>query len=66
VTCDGLPGNEFRGIVREVLPRMGKRGLKTDAPEEYKDVYFREVLIELAEGAGLLLNLEVRVQIEVR
>jgi multidrug resistance efflux pump len=66
VTCDGRPGQEFRGTVREVLPRMGKRSLKTDAPEEYKDVFFREVLVELAKGADLLLNLQVRVQIQVR
>jgi multidrug resistance efflux pump len=66
VTCDGLPGQEFRGTVREVLPRMGKRSLRTDAPEEYKDVYFREVIVELVGGAELLLNLQVRVQIQVR
>jgi multidrug resistance efflux pump len=66
VTCDGLPGKEFRGAVREVLPRMGKRGPKTDAPEEYKDVYFREVIIELAGGEELLLNLQVRVKIQAR
>jgi multidrug resistance efflux pump len=66
VTCDGMPGQEFRGTVCEVLPRMGKRSLKTDAAEEYKDVYFREVLVELVEGAELLLNLEVRVQIQVQ
>src|SRR5262249_20667840 len=41
ITCDGLPGKEFPGTVRDVLPRMGKRTLQTDAPEEYKDVYFR-------------------------
>src|SRR5262249_35162289 len=66
VTCDGLPGKEFRGAGREVLPRMGKRSLKTAAPEEYKDVYFREVMVELAEGEELLLNVQVRVQIQVR
>jgi multidrug resistance efflux pump len=66
VTCDGLAGQEFRGTVREVLPRMGKRGLRTDAPEEYKDVYFREVVVELAGGAELPLNAQVRVQIQVR
>jgi multidrug resistance efflux pump len=65
VTCDGIPGQEFRGTVREVLPRMGKRSLKTDAPEEYKDVYVREVIVELAEATELLLNLQVRVRIQV-
>jgi multidrug resistance efflux pump len=65
VTCDGLPGKEFHGSVRDVLPRMGKRTLQTDAPEEYKDVYFREVMLEVAGGDELLLNLQVRVRIEV-
>src|SRR5262249_139361 len=66
ITCDGLPGKEFPGTVRDVLPRMGKRTLQTDAPEEYKDVYFREVVIEVTGGEELLLNLQVRVQIKVR
>jgi multidrug resistance efflux pump len=65
VTCDSSPDQEFRGTVRQVLPRMGKRSLKSDAPEEYKDVYFREVIVELAEGTGLLLNSQVRVRIQV-
>jgi hypothetical protein len=43
---------------------MGKRGLRTGAPDEYKDVYFREVIIELDRAEGLLLNLEVRAQIQ--
>jgi multidrug resistance efflux pump len=66
VTCDGLPSQVFKGTVRAVLPRMGKRSLKNDAPEEYKDVYFREVLIDLTDDAKLLVNLQVRVQICVR
>jgi multidrug resistance efflux pump len=66
ITCDGLPGKEFQGTVRDVLPRMGKRTLQTDAPEEYKDVYFREVVIEVAGGEELLLNLQVRVRIQVQ
>jgi multidrug resistance efflux pump len=65
VTCDGLPGREFHGTVRAVLPRMGKRSLQTDGPEEYKDVYVREVVIEVAGGAELPLNLQVRVTIQV-
>jgi multidrug resistance efflux pump len=65
VTVDGLPGREFRGSLAVVMPRMGKRFPQTEAPEEYKDLYFREVLIDL-DGAGeLTLNLRVRVRIQV-
>jgi HlyD family secretion protein len=66
VTCDGMPGREFQGTVREVLPRMGKRSPETDAPDKYKDVYYREVLIDVVKGAELLLNLQVWTRLEVR
>src|SRR6266436_2233687 len=42
---DGLPGQELRGKVALVAPRMGKRVLQSDAPGEYSDLYFREVVI---------------------
>jgi RND family efflux transporter MFP subunit len=63
VSYDGLPGRHFAGKVAEVLPRMGRRAPQTDAPEEYKDVYFREALIDLEAGAELALNLRVKVVI---
>lgn len=62
-TADGMTDQVFAGTVTEVLPRMGKRALQTDAPEEYKDVYFREVLVDLESGAELALNLRVKVLI---
>jgi hypothetical protein len=40
---------------------MGQRGPRTDRPEEFKDVYFREVLVTLDGGRDLPLNLRVRV-----
>jgi hypothetical protein len=66
VTCDSMPGWEFKETVREVLPRMGKRNPETDAPDKYKDVYYREVLIDVVEGSELLLDLQVRTRILVR
>jgi HlyD family secretion protein len=63
VTADGLPGKEFTGTVASVLPRMGKRSPQTDTPGEYKDVYFREVLIDLKAADQLPTNLRVHVRI---
>jgi multidrug resistance efflux pump len=64
VTADGLPGKEFKGKVVLVLPRMGKRAPQSDVPGEYKDVYFREVLVELDSGEDLPLNLRVQTRIQ--
>lgn len=66
VTADGYAGQEFAGRVTVVVPVMGKSGPQSDAPEEYKDVYFREVLIDLDQGADLPLNLRVRVRIRTQ
>jgi HlyD family secretion protein len=63
VTADGLPGRALLGRVTAVLPRMGQRAPRTDKPEEFKDVYFREVFVTLDEGRDLPLNLRVRVLI---
>jgi multidrug resistance efflux pump len=65
VTVDGLPGKEFAGTVVVVMPRMGKRTVPSDAPEEYKDLYFREVLLDLAGGEELVPNLRVKTRITV-
>ena len=63
VTADGLPGREFTGRVAVLLPRMGKRAPQTDTPGEYKDVYYREVLIDLDKADELPLNLRVQTRI---
>jgi hypothetical protein len=60
---DALPGQEITGEVKEVLFRMGKRSPQSDAPGEYRNVHYREVLIDLAERADLPVNLRLRVQI---
>jgi multidrug resistance efflux pump len=63
VTADGLPGKEFAGTVALVLSRMGRRAPQSDVPGEYKDVYYREVLIDLDGAAELPTNLRVQVRI---
>jgi HlyD family secretion protein len=64
VTADGFPGKSFAGRVSMVIPRMGRRALQTDAPGEYKDMYFREAMIDLENGSELPLNLRVQVKIK--
>jgi HlyD family secretion protein len=65
VTADGLTGKEFKGRLAVVMARMGKRAPESDVPGEYKDVYFREVLIDLEGGEELPLNLRVLAQIRI-
>ncbi len=66
VTVDGLADRKFSGTVAVVMPRMGKRTVQTDAPEEYKDLYFREVLIDLAADEDLTPNVRVKARIKVK
>ncbi len=65
VTADGYPGQEFSGTVALVIPRMGKRAPQTDEANEYKDMYFREALIDLdSTPTDLPVNLRVQVRID--
>jgi multidrug resistance efflux pump len=66
VTADGLPGKTFTGKVAVVVARMGKRAPQSDAPSEMKDIYYREVLIDLDAGEELPANLRVQVHIQAR
>jgi multidrug resistance efflux pump len=63
VTADGLPGRELAAVVAVVTPRMGKRAPQSDAAHEYRDVYYREVLLDLETTEPLPLNLRVQVRI---
>ncbi|HZT82194.1 MAG TPA: HlyD family efflux transporter periplasmic adaptor subunit, partial [Gemmataceae bacterium] len=63
ITADALPGHELTGRVSVVVPRMGRRAPQSDAPGEYKDVHFREVLIDLDAAEDLPVNLRVQVRI---
>lgn len=62
-SADGFPGREYAGRVVEVVGRMGKDAPESDAPGEYKYIYYREVVIELDGGLELPFNLLVRVKI---
>jgi multidrug resistance efflux pump len=66
VTADGFPGKSFNGQVALVVPRMGRGTLQTDEPGEHKDVYFREVVIDLESAEELPINLRVQVKIQVQ
>jgi multidrug resistance efflux pump len=66
VTADGLPGRVLTGKVAVVLWRMGKGGPESDSPTEMKDMYFREVLIDLDGGEDLPTNLRVQVRIQAK
>ena len=66
VTADGLPGKTFAGTVAVVVPRMGKRAPQSNAPNELKDLYYREVLIDLDAGEELPTNLRVQVRIQAK
>jgi hypothetical protein len=65
ITADGLPGREFLGKVAQVAPRMGRRAPQTDSPGEYKDMYFREVMVDSDGARELPLNLRVQTKILV-
>jgi hypothetical protein len=54
------------GEVAVVLPRMGKRAPQSDAPNEMKDLYYREVLIDLSGADELPTNLRVQVRMEAK
>jgi hypothetical protein len=64
VSADAAPDRTWKGVVTEVLPRMGRRRPPSDAAGEYRDVYFREVLIELDGACDLPVNLRVSVRVE--
>jgi HlyD family secretion protein len=66
VTADALPNRELTGVVSVVVPRMGKRSPQTDTPGEYKDLYFREVLIDLGGDEDVPPNLRVKTIIHMR
>lgn len=66
VTGDALGDKEYTGRVAVVLPRMGKRAPQSDAPGEYRDVHYREVLIDLQTTEEIPINLRVRVRLLVQ
>ena len=63
VTVDGLPGKTFQGKVHSVLWQRANAE-QSDASNEYHDIYYREVLIDLDATDGLLVNLRTVVRIQ--
>jgi multidrug resistance efflux pump len=63
VTVNSRPGKVYTGKVIVLLPGMSKDGPHTDAPNELKDMYFRQVIVELDEGDDLPPSKIVEVQI---
>ena len=64
VVADGLPGNEFKGRVVRVSPRMGPKRLWSDRPAERHDTKTREIWIELEDADRLVMGLRVDVVID--
>jgi len=77
IHADGLPGKEFQGRIIRLSPRLSRKELFSDDPNERQDVKTREVWIELlaqgteeklgyqmAGSAGLVVGLPVDVVID--
>lgn len=63
ISVDGIAERSYTGKVVRLALRMGKTTVQDDAPDEYKDVYFREVLIDVEGARDLPVNLRVHVKI---
>jgi multidrug resistance efflux pump len=61
VTADGKAGKKYDGVVRSCSPYVRPKTLRHQKPGELIDVRVREVIIELAEGADLVIGLPVDV-----
>ncbi|MGE3809118.1 MAG: efflux RND transporter periplasmic adaptor subunit [Gemmataceae bacterium] len=66
ITIDGLPDKEYTGTVAVVVPRMGDDSVRSNVPGEYRDLYYREVLIDIEKGEDLPTNLRVRAWIDTK
>ncbi len=61
VTADGLGDQEIRGRVVRLSPRMSRKSLWSDEPDESYDTKTREVWIELERSEPLVVGLRVDV-----
>jgi len=64
IAADGLPGQELKGRVTRLSPRMGHKELHSDQPAERFDTKTRDVWIELEPGPPLVVGLRVDVTID--
>jgi HlyD family secretion protein len=65
IVADGLPGEELKGRVVRLSPRMSRKELLSDNPGERHDVKTREVWIELEGARELVVGLPVDVILDV-
>lgn len=64
VSADGLGDTKIAGRVSRISPRMGRKAIWSERPDERYDTKTREVWIDLEEGYELVLGLRVDVVIE--
>lgn len=64
VTADGMPGTRFFGTVVSCAPYMTAKKLRNNMPGERIDVKVREVVIQLDDGANLVIGLPVDIFID--
>jgi HlyD family secretion protein len=65
VTADGIPGRQLQGRVCRISPRMTRKELSSDRPNERFDTKVREVWIELKDAGPLVVGLRVDASIEL-
>jgi len=64
ITADGLPGRSFAGVVSSISPRMMRKRVSNDQPNELYDSKVRECFVEVesnAQSDPLILGLRVDV-----
>lgn len=59
VTADGKAGQKYEGVVCSCSPYVRPKTVRHQKPGELTDVRVREVIIELADGADLVIGLPV-------
>jgi multidrug efflux pump subunit AcrA (membrane-fusion protein) len=64
VTAEGHPDREYAGIVQSCSPCVAPKSHRHLKPGEMFDIRVREIIIELTDGADLLIGLPVDVFIE--
>src|SRR5262249_41802604 len=64
VTAEGHPDRPYEGIVHSCSPCVAPKSHRHLKPGEMFDIRVREIIIELADGADLLIGLPVDVFIE--
>ncbi len=66
LAADGLPNQQLTGRVARLSPRMTRKSLWSDRPDERYDTKTREVWIDLEQNDRLVIGLPVDVTIDTR